>query len=103
MTNTPTLPPAGWHPDPELPATQRYWDGSQWTEQRAPLGQQRQKASDGLVAAGYIFALLIPFIGFIIGFILLGKDRTGAGIASILISIVAFFVLWPMLILGGTL
>jgi hypothetical protein len=30
------LPPAGWHPDPEDPTQQRYWDGSAWTEHRAP-------------------------------------------------------------------
>jgi hypothetical protein len=28
--------PAGWYPDPEQPASQRYWDGTEWTEQRAP-------------------------------------------------------------------
>ncbi|MGW3912974.1 phospholipid scramblase-related protein [Streptomyces sp. NPDC005070] len=33
--------PAGWYPDPNgKPQTQRYWDGSQWTDQEAPAGQQ---------------------------------------------------------------
>lgn len=32
------LPPADWYPDPELPGGQRYWDGSQWTEERRPPG-----------------------------------------------------------------
>ena len=33
----PTTPqaPAGWYP--ESPTSQRYWDGSTWTEHRAPL------------------------------------------------------------------
>ncbi|MGW3669497.1 phospholipid scramblase-related protein [Streptomyces sp. NPDC005141] len=31
--------PAGWYPDPNAPQTQRYWDGSQWTDQQAPAGQ----------------------------------------------------------------
>lgn len=29
--------PAGWYPDPEQVQTQRFWDGSNWTNQRAPL------------------------------------------------------------------
>jgi hypothetical protein len=33
--------PAGWYPDPNGKSqTQRYWDGSQWTDQEAPAGQQ---------------------------------------------------------------
>ena len=27
---------AGWFPDPQDPTQQRYWDGFEWTEQRAP-------------------------------------------------------------------
>lgn len=33
-------PPAGWYPDPEQAGQQRYWDGTQWTEHRAPLASQ---------------------------------------------------------------
>ncbi len=29
--------PAAWYRDPELPGTQRYFDGARWTEHRAPL------------------------------------------------------------------
>jgi uncharacterized RDD family membrane protein YckC len=29
--------PAGWYPDPEQPGQQRYWDGTAWTENRAPM------------------------------------------------------------------
>ena len=33
--------PAGWYPDPNgKPQTQRYWDGSQWTEHVSRAGQQ---------------------------------------------------------------
>jgi hypothetical protein len=28
--------PPGWYPDPHDPATKRYWDGAQWTENRSP-------------------------------------------------------------------
>lgn len=30
------LPPADWYPDPEVSGQQRYWDGREWTEHRAP-------------------------------------------------------------------
>jgi hypothetical protein len=39
-TATPTLPPAGWYPDPALSHTLRYWDGNAWTERRAPATGQ---------------------------------------------------------------
>jgi hypothetical protein len=42
------LPPANWYPDPEVPGQQRYWDGTQWTEHRAPgVGAQPQGAAWG--------------------------------------------------------
>jgi len=34
VTTPPT--PAGWYPDPDGSGGQRYWDGSEWTEHRAP-------------------------------------------------------------------
>lgn len=30
------IPPADWYPDPEQPGQLRYWDGTQWTDHRAP-------------------------------------------------------------------
>jgi hypothetical protein len=31
--------PAGWYPDPDDPTSQRFFDGTQWTEQRMPAEQ----------------------------------------------------------------
>lgn len=33
---------AGWYPDPQQPATVRYWDGQQWTAQTAPAAPAYQ-------------------------------------------------------------
>jgi hypothetical protein len=30
---------AGWYPDPHLPAQQRYWDGSKWTDHLVAVGR----------------------------------------------------------------
>lgn len=30
--------PPGWYPDPSTPGMQRYWDGTQWVGQAAPMG-----------------------------------------------------------------
>jgi len=38
MTTPPT--PAGWYPDPDGSGGQRYWDGSGWTEHRAPAAHE---------------------------------------------------------------
>jgi hypothetical protein len=33
---SPNVPP-GWYPDPDRPQSQRYWNGTNWTDQIAPL------------------------------------------------------------------
>ena len=60
------LPPAGWYPDPDRPAMQRYWDGSAWTEHRAsqakpePLNAQALHwVLGGLAVVAVIVAVVI--------------------------------------------
>jgi len=36
-TGVPATPP-GWYPDPNLPSQYRWWDGTRWTDQTAPMG-----------------------------------------------------------------
>ena len=92
-------PPPGWYPHPTMAQTQRYWDGFQWTDHIAPAAvpvpasAPASQVSDGLLAAGYITAILIPIIGFVVGIVVMAKGRSGHGIAMIIISIVAF-VMW---------
>jgi len=52
---TAALPPAGWYPDPSGAPIQRYFDGHDWTEHRAPprprlSDQQRAGLLDVVVA-----------------------------------------------------
>lgn len=46
------LPPADWYTDPEDESQYRYWDGSSWTEHRAPRltdpSREPDDAADGL-------------------------------------------------------
>lgn len=58
------LPPAGWYPDPQG-SSQRYWDGSRWTEQRMPAEPTRKRVPWWLVILVLIVVLLL-FIGFFI-------------------------------------
>ena len=60
--NTPQQPP-GWYPDPQGPG-QRYWDGVQWTEHRAP-GQQKRNTGRNLLIAGLVTlgVLVVGVIG----------------------------------------
>jgi TM2 domain-containing membrane protein YozV len=37
VTAPPPLPPPGWYPDPNGAPAQRYFDGTKWTDQLAPL------------------------------------------------------------------
>lgn len=90
------LPPAGWYPDPSQAQTQRYWTGSEWTEQRAPAAPA--KKADGNMAVGVVIALLIPIVGFIWGMVMLVSGR-GNGGWVVLSSFVGAF-LWFMLIAG---
>jgi hypothetical protein len=109
----PNLPPAGWYQNPEGPG-QRYWDGQMWTEhysdqpappqyaapQYAPnsgYGQYPPAAPgpSGLVIAGYIFAVLIPFVGFILGIVAVTRPQPAIskqGVWIIVVSVVAFVV-----------
>lgn len=73
----PPTAPAGWYVNPSG-VGQRYWDGEQWTDSYSGAGPPppattttsapgEPTANMGLVVAGYIFAVVIPLVGFILG------------------------------------
>lgn len=44
--------PAGWYPDPAQVGRQRYWDGSAWTDNYAPLSQSPIPSKGGGIPTG---------------------------------------------------
>lgn len=59
-------PPPGWYPHPTMAATQRYWDGSTWTENIAPVNDAGRRPVDEkklkAVAWGISLAFLLPVL-----------------------------------------
>lgn len=55
-----TLPPAGWYPEGN---GQRFWDGQQWTDNRAPLAPAAPITPPRSVGAAYAFLLLLGGFG----------------------------------------
>ncbi len=95
-------PPPGWYTNPAGPG-QRYWDGQKWTDsysQTQPstvsnLVTEPDSSSSGLIVAGYIFAVVIPIVGFILGIVAVtrpDKRVSKHGVWIIVLSVVAFFV-----------
>jgi Protein of unknown function (DUF2510) len=101
-----TAPDPGFYPDPNDPKVERYWDGRKWTESRQPIGLGRagevdasgkaQEAS-GVIIAGYVFAVLMPIVGFIIGLTQINKNRHGIWV--VVVAAVAF-VIWLAIFSG---
>jgi TM2 domain-containing membrane protein YozV len=85
-------PPPGWYPDPAGAPTQRYFDGTRWTDQLAPLSTPPMVAQGPLpppksaVAAG----LLQIFLGtFGAGRFYIGS--TGVAIAQLVLGLMGLF------------
>jgi hypothetical protein len=99
--------PPGWYADPANPGGRRYWDGSAWTSQIAPATPAAAEAPAvpiGLVISGYVFAVLIPIVGLILGLVAAAKHKgTGAnhGVWIIVTAVAAFFV-YLLLMAGGS-
>jgi hypothetical protein len=70
-------PAPGWYPDPEAPETQqRYWDGAEWTDQRAPYTPPPE-APAWLVGAGYVLSVTM-IGGLVIGTALAARKDSNA-------------------------
>ena len=100
-------PPPGWYDDQRMVGPIRYWNGNSWTDHVAPMHQGLQLGRDaagddsGLIAAGFILAILMPIIGFIIGIVLLAKSQAGPGVGCLVVSVIAFFV-WTSVLFSAS-
>ena len=64
--NTKEQAPAGWYSDPEVVGALRYWDGSSWTEQRAPGSGDGTRAGAGARRVVSLFTAFFVFIGAVV-------------------------------------
>lgn len=86
-TATPVIaPPAGWYIDPEGRG-QRYWDGTNWTNQLAPPPPERKPAVGDWIGA-VLLPLLMPIIGLIAGIIwtAMGGEKRQPGLLCLGLS-----------------
>lgn len=85
----PPKPSAGWYPDPNGAPTQRYFDGSTWTDQLAPLAntpviQVQHPAKSGVVAG--LLQLFLGWFGlgrFYLGYTSIGGIQLVLGITGL--------------------
>lgn len=74
-------PPPGWYTDPNDATTQRYWDGTRWTENRAPV----QAAAPG---ANAVLTVASPAGGVVQPVAVVPQQRTnGFAVASMVLGI----------------
>jgi len=61
MSTTAVQPPAGWYPDPQNPAGQRWWNGQAWAASNQPiypLVQPVATKTSGLAIASMVLGIL---------------------------------------------
>jgi hypothetical protein len=100
----PQMPPPNWYADPEMANTQRYWDGSQWTDHRAPGAPAGPKDNGGLITVGWIGALFFPIVGLVIGLVLLerGEKNQGGWIAAVSGAWFVLAFIFFVVVVGGS-
>lgn len=89
---------AGWYPRPGMTGTLGYWDGTNWTEQVAPMGTTAAAApaNVALLVLGYVLAVLFPLGGMIVAAILWRQSNTHAWLILVFSGISA--LLWYQIV-----
>lgn len=54
----------GWYPDPNLPDSERYWNGGAWTNDVRKLGTAKARRKGWLIAVGVAVVALAGYITF---------------------------------------
>lgn len=90
--------PPGWYPDPQMPATRRFWNGVGWTDHVAP-GEVAKDNTSALAGVGLALAILFPLGGLICGAVLLGRDPKVGALVMVLSA--TFGALWYIGLSGG--
>lgn len=90
---SPSAPPPGWYPDPQIANGRRFWDGTAWTPHVAPPQGAGGPAATGasadvppLEVAGWITTVLVPPAGLAIA-VVMTVQRMPRGVAMLLVSI----------------
>ena len=90
----------GWYPD-VADGCQRYWDGTRWNGQVAPLHHAAPpaRAATGDWIGGVIISLLLPLIGIIVGIVYVAKGgpKRDVGAMCLVLSFIAFVVYYALM------
>lgn len=79
--------PAGWYPDSENPAQQRYWDGTVWTQAVAPISPAEVTPHDLAHEVRVDQSAEAPFLS-------TWKTSVGFSILGLISGPVAFLIIW---------
>jgi uncharacterized protein DUF2510 len=99
-TAFPSATPAGWYQDPTS-GRQRYWDGSQWTNHFSDSTASPSAVGSGLVTAGWITAFFMPLVGFVIGLVIMNRDKANKNGLRIVLTATGVFVLELLVLMSS--
>jgi hypothetical protein len=87
-------PKPGYYPDGS--GQMRWWNGETWGELAPAPAKPEKEGANATVIAGFIFAVLFPIVGFILGLTQVNRSRYGL---TVVLASVAGFVFWIVVFL----
>lgn len=97
-------PAPGYYPDPTT-GVSRWWDGNTWGSFAPPTmvvapqpvavaATGAEPPSKGMLTAAYVFAIVMPIVGFVLGILLLTRRETAHGLGALVLSVVMACFWW---------